>query len=313
MQPRQGLGVAGDAAGSPDGGAVLLPTDVERRLVDRRLTPGPQVDPVVVHAAVPIQAAREPGPGELPDVEGEVVGALPCQRTRRITESVVEAATVGDGKAGRFPRERWRCITRCAEDHPLQPAGRIGADLRLGHAGFLEVLDVERVVAAHHPEQVGGSEPVGRGIGDAQQGDRPEHLGAQQRRRAGDRRPPVVTHDHGPVPTQSLDHPHAVPDQVDQAVGVHPGGALRRPVAPNVDRHGPVAGRRHRRKLVTPRVPRLREAVDEEHHRTLTHLGHVDTGTPCVHVMANQTLYLHHGVLPSVGFPILPCTQSRSR
>ena len=102
----QGLAISGDAARSPDGGAVLLSADIERGLPDCRPTPGTKVDPVTVHAPIPVQATREPGLGELADIEGAVVGVLPCQRPIRILEPIVQTAASGDDEPRGLVRPR---------------------------------------------------------------------------------------------------------------------------------------------------------------------------------------------------------------
>ena len=82
--------------------------------------------------------------------------------------------------------------------------------------------------------------------------------------------------DDGRLEPERADEADVVGDEAHHAV-VLDGERLRRAaVAAHVDGHRPVAGLGERRELVAPRVPRLGEAVHEQHQRTVAGLDAVD-------------------------------------
>ena len=85
----------------------------------------------------------------------------------------------------------------------------------------------------------------------------------------GDRRPPVVADDdrrRAPA-GQRLHHPEVVADVLEHPVGPDIEGGGGPAVPADIDRHGPEPGLGDHRQLVTPRVPRLGESVDEQDQR----------------------------------------------
>ena len=92
------------------------------------------------------------------------------------------------------------------------------ADLGLGPAGFLEVLDVELLPAAHGPERRRGPNRATRSVGNRQSGNRPEHVGPQQCRVPGDRCAPVVTDERHILQVQRIAEGAHVVGQAGAAV-----------------------------------------------------------------------------------------------
>src|SRR5690606_25891516 len=80
----------------------------------------------------------------------------------------------------------------------------------------------------------------------------------------GDGRAPVVADDRGGLLAEGVDDGGVVGDMGEHAVGVGGGGCGGAPVAAYVDGDGPVSGGGQGGELVTPGVPGLGEAVDEE-------------------------------------------------
>src|SRR5437879_3276600 len=98
----------------------------------------------------------------------------------------------GDGAAARG----WR-VTRSADVEAEEPATDVVFDLRLRPSRFLEVRDVELLVAAHPPEGVERPGGAARRVRHAQHAESGEHIRSEQGRVPGDRRSPVVTDDDG--------------------------------------------------------------------------------------------------------------------
>lgn len=101
----------------------------------------------------------------------------------------------------------------------------------------------------------------------------------------GDRRPPVVADDDRwrAPPGQCLHHSKVVADVLEHPVGLDLQGSGGSPVPSDIDRHGPEPGLRDHRQLVTPRVPRLGESVDEQDQRTGPFLHTVDPRPPSIY------------------------------
>ncbi len=86
---------------------------------------------------------------------------------------------------------------------------------------------------------------------------------------------PVVTHDDGLLLPQLFDQGDHVANEVEQGVGRDVRRLLAAGVAALVGGDDPVPGRRQRPELVTPGVPALRPAVQQQDQRPLPLLGDV--------------------------------------
>jgi hypothetical protein len=130
-------------------------------------------------------------------------------------------------------------------------------------------LDPADVVLVPHerPEPVDGlPRRAPRGVRDAERDERPHPVRPVQAEAPGGERAPVVRgHEHLPL-AERVEERHQVADDVQRgvllgaAVG-HVGAA----VPAHVGRHGAVPRGGQRRHLVAPGVPRLREAVEQQH------------------------------------------------
>ena len=84
-----------------------------------------------------------------------------------------------------------------------------------------------------------------------------------------------MTHDDRVLLPQLLDQGDHVADEVEQGVGRDVRRLLAAGVAALVRGNDPVPGRRQRPELVTPGVPALRPAVQQQDQRPLPLLGDV--------------------------------------
>ena len=168
-------------------------------------------------------------------------------------------------------------IAAGGEVEPPQRALDVLLQLGLGHAGLLEVLQVE-VGDAELLQRRQEVDIARRRVGHAHAAHRGEEIGPPQRSMPGDRRAPVVTDDHGLGLAERLDQLDHVADQVEQRVGVDRLGRLGAAVAAHVGRDAAEAGGADRLELMPPRVPALRPAMAEQHQRAAAGLGvaHVD-------------------------------------
>ena len=85
----------------------------------------------------------------------------------------------------------------------------------------------------------------------------------------GDRRAPVVPHDDRPLGAHRVEHAQRVADVVQERVVLDRVRCTRAGVAALVGRHGVEARCGQGGELVTPRVPALGEAVQQEHGRAV--------------------------------------------
>lgn len=161
----------------------------------------------------------------------------------------------------------------------------IGLDFGLGSARLLEVLDVELLVTTHRSHR--RQRPYGRRWSerDRQPSDNGEHVRSHHRRVPGDGRAPVVTDDRRCLGTEGRHETDVVGNQANHAIVVDRQRLRRAAVAAHVDGHGAVPGRGERGDLVSPRVPRLGKAMDEQHQRAGTGFDAMDAVIADAHDM----------------------------
>ncbi len=254
-------------------GSVAITADEQRRDLDGAPAERRQVLPVAIDVAVAVEPAGEPGVLELGCVHVEVVVGQPRRHRVGVGEAIADQGAVGDR---RHRATRWRrSITGRREVEAEQPPTHVLVELALGPAGLLEVLDVELLGAGHQPEGVGRAGVPRRPERHRQAADGTEHVGPQQGRVPRDRRTPVVADDDGLLLAERAHESDVVGDVAQHPVVLDGRRRRRTAVAAHVDGHGPVAGGGERRQLVAPRVPRLREPVDEQHQRPLALLHDV--------------------------------------
>ena len=158
-----------------------------------------------------------------------------------------------------------------------QRAADVLLQLGLGHAGLLEILQVE-VGDAELLQRRQDVDIARRRVGHAHGAHRGKEIGPPQGCMPGDRRAPVVADDDRLGLAERLHQLGHVAHQMQQRVLVDRLGRLGAAVAAHVGRHAAKAGRAHRRELMPPRVPALRPAMAEQHQRTAADLGvaHLD-------------------------------------
>jgi hypothetical protein len=105
--------------------------------------------PVAVEVAVPVDAAGEPGALELGDVVVELGLGEPVGQAVGLREAVDEAPPVGRRKVEASVRRR--LARRDAGEHAPHGGGGSATQLGVGHAGLLEVHDVEEPVPGTRP------------------------------------------------------------------------------------------------------------------------------------------------------------------
>jgi hypothetical protein len=171
-QAGQGRGVGLDGAGEPGGRGVEFPSGVQGRLSDRRPVPGGEVLPVAVDVAVAVERSGQAGPFEFGDVEVQVIRGKPAGQGV-VGEVVGHAPARGDDERGRGVRLAGECRV-----DPAEPGADVGFDLGLGAAGALEVADVELPRVTDRGVGVGGPAVAARRVGDAEQADGGEQVGA---------------------------------------------------------------------------------------------------------------------------------------
>jgi hypothetical protein len=88
-----------------------------------------------------------------------------------------------------------------------------------------------------------------------------------------------VTDDHGVLLAQCRDQSDDVADEMKLRVRVVLVRRVRLSVAALIRRDDVIAGIRERGQLMAPRIPRLREAVDQQHYRPTARLCNVQADT----------------------------------
>ena len=152
---RQGPLEGGDRRRAPDGGAVAVAADEQRRHVDPCSAERGEVLPVAVDVAVAVERAAQPAVLELARVHVEVGVGEPGGHRVGAAEAVLHAGARGIVAIVPFDEIGRRGVARAAEHEAEQPVAHVGLDLGLGPARLLEVLDVELLVAGHRPHRGG--------------------------------------------------------------------------------------------------------------------------------------------------------------
>ena len=148
------------------------------------------------------------------------------------------------------------------------------AQQQLRDARHLECRDVRA------PPQLGGiskrlAEASGvRRVDDDQPLDEVRTVHPQRPRR---RTAPVVRHDGRADGTKVPDHRREIPGDRPSAVRVDPARLVGEVVAAEIERHGAKPGLGQRGQLPAPRVPEVREAVDEDDQRPVAGLDRVQS------------------------------------
>lgn len=256
----------------------------KRGLTDRRARVGGQILPVPVHRAVAVQGTGQARALELARVDVEIVLGEPGREAVG-GEAVAEpAAGCDEVGVGIGPRAGGHEV-RVGLGHGVggergietgQPAADVRFDLALGPARLLEVGDVELLLPAEPREHLAGAGATRRGVRHAQQGDGVEDVRPEQRRVRGDRRAPVVPDDHRGTLAECLHHGRVVLHQLGHPVRHHRLRLRGAAVSAHVHGDRAVSRRGQHRQLVAPRVPGLREAVQQQDQGPAALLDEVD-------------------------------------
>ena len=174
---------------------------------------------------------------------------------------------------------------------------RVGGQLGVGRPGFLEVEDVEELVAEQPPEGLRGRDLRARHRGQAQPRHRAEPLRMQQRCGPGHHRAEVVAHQHGLLGADSVEQPDDVGGQFGDVVGLDRGRPVGAAVAALVGGQYVVAGVGQAADLVAPGEREFGEAVTEHDHRCarFTGLGHPQADPVGGHRVRSHS---HHPTMP---------------
>ena len=129
----------------------------------------------------------------------------------------------------------------------------------VGHAGFLEVEDVEEVLAERVAPDLDRRTERTRHRGHAQPDHAADTVGVQEREVPGDHRAPVVADDHGAFGADVVEQSGEVAAQRDDVVVLDRLGPRRAAVAALIRGQHVVAGVRQCRNLMPPRVSELGE------------------------------------------------------
>jgi hypothetical protein len=194
------------------------------------------------------------------------VGGQPAGQHGRIHAAVQEPA------AGRDERQAGRPVAGAAEQELAEGGGEVTRELGIRDAGLLEVHHVEGVAdaAAHGGDRRGRAAGA---VGHAQPDHPADPVRPQQRGVPGHRRAPVVPGQHRLPFAEYVHQPDDVAGQVQDGVRIR-GRRAAGPAVPALIRRDRVeSGGGQRGQLVTPRVPRLREAVQQQHERPAARLG----------------------------------------
>ena len=178
----------------------------------------------------------------------------------------------------------------CGREQPPERGRRIGGQLGVGRSGFLEVEDVEELVAEQPPEGLRGRDLRAGHRGQAQPGHGAESLRMQQRCGPGHHRAEVVAHQHGLLGADSVEQPDDVGGQFGDVVGLDRGRPVGAAVAALVGGQYVVAGVGQAADLVAPGEREFGKAVTEYDHRCarFTGLGH-----PQAHPVGGHHLRTH--------------------
>ena len=149
----------------------------------------------------------------------------------------------------------------------------LGVEFLLGDAGLLEIDRVPEILAVTrarciHRTHVG----IAAAIGDAHRRVSIETIRVQQHRVPRNNRAPVVTNQDRRLLSHGVDQSDDVSGQMMDVVVFDRARLVRFSIAAHVGGDDVIAGSRERRDLVTPGIPGLREAVDEDDERPLPHL-----------------------------------------
>ena len=253
-----GVGAAGDEGGRHgDVGAVELRGE----------------GPAPVDVAIPVDAAGEAGAGELGGVVVELLLAEPIGELRHGGQAVDEPGAVGRREAGQ--RAVVELVDLESGEHAPHRLAGVGGEVGVGHAGLLEVEEVEEAVGEDRPHQLGGRR---RRSGDerhahahhpghplrVQEGEVPHHHG-----------PPVVPHERRPLGADVVEEGDEVVGEVDDVVVLDGGWPIRPAVAPLVGRQHVVAGLGQHWDLVAPGVRQVGKPVGQYHRKALAGLNDV--------------------------------------
>ena len=110
---------------------------------------------------------------------------------------------------------------------------------------------------------------------DAHVDQSPNPVGPEQAEVPGNEGAPIVAHEEDPIQTKCVQEGYEVADDVEDGVTGGGGRRVGVAVAAEVGGDGTVAAGGSREHLVAPRVPELREAVEEEHRRAGARLRNV--------------------------------------
>src|SRR4029077_2354606 len=171
---------------------------------------------------------------------------------------------------------RWY-IARRRVQHRENRLGYVGLELGLGLAWLLEIQLVKLLLAYRlfHCLSRANVHPRSPNIRHAQENDRAENVGPEQRTKPGDPRSPVVSYDDRLRLAEGVDEANNISAQLENIVVLDSLRSICLAVAALVRRDDAVSCLSQRLQLVAPRVPQLRPAVAKDNQRPLAILGEV--------------------------------------
>ena len=159
-------------------------------------------------------------------------------------------------------------------EHPRHRLGRVGAEVGVGHAGLLEVEDVEEAVAERRAHERAPAPSGPRGRSGTLIATTPViAIGVEQRHLPDDHRAPVVADEGRLLGADVVEQAEQVVGEVVDVVGLDRLGPVGLAVAALVRGEHAVAGVGERGDLVAPRVRQLGEAVAEHDGRAVLGTG----------------------------------------